>query len=314
MRHFYHCFPRRRGNDEIDRGLSVLSSILDRGLLLTPERIPLQESLADGSTGPEAFILQKRICFTELSRQELAAHCSQFGSFAIEWDVSTLIQMGAVPVFYVPMRSTPGTNDGAATAMLLRLGEIQELLSRLERLQMAIRQAQHPLEALNITINGQVAAPTACTVAGGSDLLAYLQTGIQPISTLTSAIRYAFGYFYPTENLTYNGPLDYYRQREWRILANLLNHGVPVTSEASTSDIAELNALDGEFFGREFDFPSGRKQRAAECALYRTFQGRHILTFATRLVVPHKILDETESRIRRSGLETEVVPLETYAA
>jgi hypothetical protein len=216
QRYFYHCFPRRAGADQTARALSILRSVVERGLLLTHERIELRESLADGSLGKQSFILQKRLCFTELAPGELSTHCAQFGPFALEWEIPTLVQMGAVPVFYIPLRGTSGTIDGMATSMLARLGEVQELLSRLESLDRLIKQAHAPHDTLNATRNGAFAAGTTCTVSGARDLLGYLQTDIQPVAALTAAVRYMFGHFYPTENLSYTEPLDYYRQREWR--------------------------------------------------------------------------------------------------
>ena len=87
-RYFYHSFARRSPADENGYGkeLQILQSMLDVGLLLTPERIEFKERLRDGSYSEPATIFQKRICFTELSEEELPAHCTNFGEFSIEWD------------------------------------------------------------------------------------------------------------------------------------------------------------------------------------------------------------------------------------
>ena len=310
-RYFYHCFPRRSGTDDLTRVMSVLSSILERGLLLTPERISLRESLADGNTGPESFILQKRLCFTELTPSELVSHCKVFGPVAIEWKIPTLIEIGAVPVFYVPLRETPLSNDGIASSMLLRLGEIQELLSRLESLQQVAARSTNSAEVLNVTRNG-VVANTSCTVSAARDLLQHLGTDIQPIGSLTAAVRFLFGYYYPTENLKYTGPLGYYRQREWRLLANGVNRGTPITEEVSPRDIEALIGMDQQFFGRELDFPTGRQTIAQQCHLMRSFRGVPILMSASRIIVPGAMLDSVSALVSDSKLLIELVSLEQY--
>src|SRR5262245_55986431 len=142
---FYHSFPRPRAGNPEQLGLHILGSILDRGLLLTPEKFEFREALVGGSTSPPWQIFQKRICFTELSPQQLGEHAKTFGKFAIEFDIPVLRRMGAVPVFYIPLNSE-GT-EGAAAAMLARLGEIQTLLTRVETIKTftANRQTQELL-------------------------------------------------------------------------------------------------------------------------------------------------------------------------
>lgn len=308
-RYFYHCFPRRSGADHNAHGLAILDSIVNRGLLLTHERVELRETLADGSLGKQSLILQKRICFTELAASELPEHCERFGRFALEWDVPTLVQMGAVPVFYVPLRATPDSLDGAAASMLARLGEVQELLSRLDSLAGFTRQPLDPEEKLSVTLNGKPAGQTACTVAGARDLIQYLQFETQPISVLLASVRYLLGYFYPTENLSYTEPLTYYRQREWRILANLVNRGDPVTHELSLEDANAITELDPTFFGRELDFPTGRQSLASACHLYPTFRGRHILESTRRILVPDDAVSTAQKILSDAGLKVDVAAL-----
>src|SRR5262245_56796620 len=109
-RFFYHSFPRRPSVN----GLSILRSIIERGLLLTPEKFEFREPLDDGSSSAPASIFQKRICFTELSPNELPAHSKLFGTFALEFDINTLRAMGAIPVFYVPLHFKADGHEGLA--------------------------------------------------------------------------------------------------------------------------------------------------------------------------------------------------------
>ncbi len=100
MRYFYHSFPRR--NHTQDRGIRVLNSIIQYGLLLTPELV--QAALPNDPENPFC-IFQQRISFTELAPSELQQHAETFGAFAIEFEIEKLLQIGALPVFYFPVQS-----------------------------------------------------------------------------------------------------------------------------------------------------------------------------------------------------------------
>ena len=74
---FYHSFPRRFRESRVitkKKGLSILTSIAERGFLLVPEIIEWREPLTDGSFSKPIQNCQKRICFTELEREELPKH------------------------------------------------------------------------------------------------------------------------------------------------------------------------------------------------------------------------------------------------
>jgi hypothetical protein len=258
--------------------------------------------------------MQKRICFTELDPKELAAHATKFGPFAFEWDISTLIEMGAIPCFYVPLKGTPGSYDGTASAMLARLGEVQELLVRLENMDATARNASDTQEVLKLTRNGEVIGEIQCTVGAARDLLDAVQGGIQPLSALTAAVRALSGFFYPTDHPTYTDLLGYYRQREWKLLANLNHRGVPVTVPVDQQDVAALLDIDTEFFGRELEFPTGRKSRVSQCQLYKTFRGVAIVNSVRRVICPREVIAEVSQMLEANGARLNVVAIESFAA
>jgi hypothetical protein len=103
-RYFYHSFPRRRKDQrgEVQKGLKILELIRDFGLLLTPERTAWEYPHADGSPPRRMEMVQRRVCFTELSPRELSRHAKEFGHFALEFEVDTLKSLHALPVFYIP--------------------------------------------------------------------------------------------------------------------------------------------------------------------------------------------------------------------
>ena len=115
-RFFYHSFPRPRQGlseeDNCEKGLRILRSMADIGLLLTPETLEFREFLEDGTLGPKVVAAQRRACFTELAPSELRRHSLEFGPFALELDVMSLRELGAMPVWPSGSRSLscpPGT-------------------------------------------------------------------------------------------------------------------------------------------------------------------------------------------------------------
>src|SRR5438270_902 len=119
--------------------------------------------------------------------------------------------MGAIPVFYVPLFHRGDGLDGVAAAILSRLGETQEILSRLENLK-RVTASKLDHELLQVTRDNDVVGATRCSVGAAKDILAMLETEVQPIEALLAAARAIAGFFYPVENLQYTGELAYYRQ------------------------------------------------------------------------------------------------------
>lgn len=119
-RFFYHSFPRRGKletcEDQIAKGLRILTQISKSGLVLAPEVVQWTQPAQDGSSR-KLEQLQKRICFTELLEEELPAHSCLFGPFAIEFDLVTLRHLGVVPVSYIPQ--TIGATGASATGATL---------------------------------------------------------------------------------------------------------------------------------------------------------------------------------------------------
>src|SRR5713101_4938638 len=99
-RFFYHSFPRRGASTdaEAEKGKKILAAIRDFGLVLTPQFIEWsQPSL--GAPPRVLPILQKRVCFTELSLNELPGHAEKFGHFSLEFEIDRVRRLGAMPVF-----------------------------------------------------------------------------------------------------------------------------------------------------------------------------------------------------------------------
>jgi hypothetical protein len=119
-RFFYHSFPRRGASTdaEIEKGCKSLAAIRDFGLLLTPQFIEWNQPKLGGAPPRVLSVLQKRVCFTELSPGELSGHAEKFGRFALEFEIDTVRRLGAMPVFYVP-QPTSESGDGSLVGTAL---------------------------------------------------------------------------------------------------------------------------------------------------------------------------------------------------
>lgn len=311
----YHSFPRRgRDNSDlaITRGLAILSSMIKSGLLLTPEVTDWKEHLQDGTLSLPVKLFQKRICFTLLPPSQLQEHAKTFGPFAFEYSVENLRILGGVPVFYLPYaRETDMGFEGIGGAIMARLSEIQTFLTRLSELDNLIQTTQNKNELLNVTNNRIEVAQTRCTVGAAEDLIHFLTYEMQPPSQLLNTIRGLSGFFYPTEDPNFTGILDYYRQREWRIIGNMIKNGKESTRSLREAEIEKLIEIDNEFFGHQLDFPTGVYNRAEQSLIFHEVDNKHVLHFAHRLIVPENALEEASQIIGDFNKNLEVVSLES---
>ncbi len=276
-----------------------MKSLIDTGLLLTPERIEFAERLADGTHGDVATIYQKRICFTELAEAELEQHSELFGPFALEWEQSELRKLGAIPVFYVPIKGPLGSAETAAASILSRLGEVQTILERLVKLK-NISSSSNSQEPIHIDLaDGQVSHYLFGT-SEGKRLISCLEYGNQPIEDLLSSLRATFGYFYPTDDVKYGDLLDYYRQREWRIVGNMMLDGVAMTSRLSGHELDAINSIDPDFFERKLTYPTGEYSLAEQTLKFDRFGGRHVLETCRRIIVPSSVEQQVRQLIENS--------------
>lgn len=295
-RYFYHSFPRRqreRPADELDTGMQVLTSIAVSGFLLTPEITEWREPRDDGSLGKPWSVIQKRCCFTELAPGELAEHSEHFGGFSIEFDVRTFRQLGGIPVFYLPRATEDDVGlESLAAALLSRIGEIQILLNRLAELANLVATAEDKSQLLVVRKNEQQ-LHTRCSLGGAEDIIRMLTHDAQGVDILRNALRALSAFFYPAEDFRYTGLLAYYRQREWRFIANMSKHGHDLDRDLTDEEKANLIALDGDFFGRTMEFFTGTYRRVDQCRIFSELAGKRLLQYARRIIVPADTITAT---------------------
>lgn len=311
-RHFYHSFPRRQREkpaDELAIGLQVLASIAASGFLLTPEFTEWREPRDDGSLGEPWKVIQKRCCFTELAPSELAEHSEHFGRFSIEFDVRTFRELGGIPVFYLPRATDSDVGlESLAAALLARIGEIQILLNRLADLAKLVATTEDKSQLLVIRKNEQQ-FHTRCSLGGAEDVIGMLTHGAQEVDILRNALRALSAFFYPAEDFMYTGLLAYYRQREWRFIANMTKHGHDLDRDLTDQEKANLMALDGDFFGRSMEFFSGTYRRVDQCRLFSELAGKSLVQYARRIIVPADAI-AAATELLRDSIHVPVVSLE----
>lgn len=292
-RYFYHSFPRRSGSG-IEKGLQILRSIIKSGLLLTPEQTSWQEPVSDGTLSKPWSVIQKRACFTELAPSELKEHSAVFGRFALEFEIRILRQLGATPVFYLPRASPDDVGfESLAASLVCRTGEIQVLLNRLGDLEDLVKGTENKSEVLDVTNNETGKQQhTRMSIGGAQDLLLFLTHGAQPASILRNALRVLSGFFYPAEDLSYTNPLYYYRQREWRIVANMSKLGEEQTRALTEREVEYLLQLDQEFFGKELEFFTGTYRRVNQCQYFEALEGKTFIRYVRRVIVPDEAVRE----------------------
>jgi hypothetical protein len=255
-------------------------------------------------------VFQKRACFTELAPSGLKEHSKLFEPFAIELTVENLRLLGGIPVFYVP---PPGKEEralgGMAAALIARMADIQQLLTRLDQIHQLAQRTPDKDELINVTVNDRPAGGTRCTIGAAEDFVSVLSYQIQPPGELLNAVRALGGFFYPTEDLTYTGELAYYRQREWRIIANMVHRGREVARDLSGDERATLCLIDAEFFGRQMHFPTGEHCRVDQCKYITDVDAVPFLSWASRLIVPDEVTEAAGELLQSNGCKLPVAAL-----
>ena len=284
--------------------MQILRSIVKSGLLLTPEQTSWQEPVSGGGLSKPIRVIQKRACFTELAPTELKRHSEDFGRFALEFKIQGLRQLGAIPAFYFPRASTDDIGmESSAASLLCRTGEIQTLLNRLGDLEDLIKATKNKSAILNLknNVTGKQ-KPTHMTISDAQDFLSFLTHGNQSASILRNALRVLCSFFYPAEDLNHTDVMGYYRQREWRIVANMSKLGKEQTRPLSEEEVEHLLHLDVEFFGEEEEYFTGLHRRVDQCKYFDVLEGKNFIHYVRRVIVPREALHEAAVILEGDGM------------
>ena len=303
-RFFYHSFPRPRPSETpsqtADRGWAIFQSMEKLGLVLAPEVVEWDDPVGLGTPSP-IQVLQRRICFTELSPQELGRHSTRFGPFALEFDTTALRRIGALPVIYMPQALSAQDHLAMLGPFVVgHLGQIRASLQKLNDLDqldnLEYMQSQYPGAS-------SIADDCLVTLSNGDESRGVVQEFKVPLKTIRGVLNYlgfetapfnamigatsiAQAIFYPTDDDHQNQELGYYRQREWRITADYAVNGTPRGRSLQDEEKELLLGLDESFWGRETH--SGRQLRRVDEALALVHPApAELIGMVRRLIVPN---------------------------
>ena len=300
-RFFYHSFPRPRRDETqsetADRGWAILQSISKLGLILAPEVVEWHTPVNLGTPSPMQ-VLQRRICFTELSPQELNGHSKRFGPFALEFDTAALRRIGALPVIYMPQALSEG--DHLSLLGPFVVGHIEQIRSTLALLNQ-INQYLNPAYLQSLGAN-RVADDCIVTLTnpddlGGTvqefqvpwaairDILKFIGFRRAPFDAMMGATAIAQALFYPTDDDHRDQELGYYRQREWRISADYSVSGSPRGRDLHDREKKVLLELDEAFWGRTIH-PSEPSPRVDKAVALAQPDPSELLGQVARIIVP----------------------------
>lgn len=308
-RYFYHSFPRPRDGEphgcRLSRGLALLRSIKQSGLILAPEIVEWHTPVSIGSPSPTR-LLQQRICFTELSRDELNEHSSRFGSFAIEFDIAELRRAGALPVMYIPQALSK--SDHLAIIGPFVVSHLNHIMHTIEKINsigqyrdLNYIKKRHGVTEIpedcefnlrNVDSSGNTAQEFKVPWQFLRDFMDYLGFENAPFDAMRGAVSIAQSLFYPTDNRHIDEVLGYYRQREWRITAGYSVNGVPRGRSLAQEEKQALRDADEQFWNRQLGDANGSFSRLDKAVVLSEPNPRKLRKMMSRLIVPREVADE----------------------
>ncbi len=288
---FYHSFSRLLKNestqDNNKRAFQTLESILKNGLLFVPEEIKLPFKIES----PLKPIFHHRVCFTLISREKLLEHTKIFGNFSIEFTTNILREIGITPAMYLPIFNYD--NDR----------HLQNVSSKfVYRLMKFHQEAREEAEKIHNDLM------KASKVSDYSKILSLKQKK-QEILEKRAWFEGLANMIYPLDNNSYTQENGYYQQREWKLPANLTNNGSDTTEIATHEQQQELLDINRNFFSKEINYLGRKLSRAMISFFLKTFQQKHILEHANKIIVPKENVAQVRALLSKYRVHLNVEQL-----
>ncbi len=311
-RFFFHSFPRQtKGEtrtDQLARGLSILRTIKELGLVLAPEIVPWSQPTISG-TPRQVTHRQQRLCFTELARSELPEHSKRFGPFSLQFSINALRRLGALPVIYLPQNVKGDTGLSSAGAVIAAtMGDIKYTLNQLHQLS-RLKDVGHIKTlpgaetatsvsrdcVVNLENRGEVGTVVATYQMPLRHILDFLDyVGFQnaPFELMVGILKLTQNLFYPTDDERHDDQLAYYRQREWRITGGMRVGGVEHGHAATDAEKKLLLEIDRRFWSKEEADKEGTFRRVDQANVIDRFDGAHIAELIEKVIAPAECTSE----------------------
>lgn len=275
--YFYHSFSRLLPNeseaDNYDRSFKTLESILRNGILFAPEEIKLPFELQT----PLKPIVQHRVCFTLIERSELIDHASIFGKFSLEFDTGFLRKVGITPTMYLPIFNYEDDEhlQNVSSKFVFRLITFhQEIREKFDEVSNEISEAYCKGDLKKVSSLGQK-----------KENLLEKRAWLEGLSNM----------IYPIDNKNHTKENGYYRQREWKLPANLTFNGKDITTYATSSQQKQLLGLNYKFFSKKINYVDMQIPRCAISFFWKEVDEKHILEMARKLIVPQQCVEQVKA-------------------
>jgi hypothetical protein len=293
-RYFYHSFPHpRKGEDAQLKGLKILECMANVGLVLAPELVEWKQPLTDATERIHTSI-QQRISFTEISPRRLKSHAKKFGPFALEFEINDLRRLGAVPVFYIPhqLSEQPGYS-AVGMSLVVQLFDAQFTMDKLNELQTISNHAPHSqLPFLDPNINtGFLDQLFVINTDDITRILSFVNYRVAPFDMMRDTLSGVSNLFYPTDNLRHSKLLDYYRQREWRLIGHIAKDGKPLARGLSPIESQQVVDTCSDFWNHNCAKGNVAFKRIDKALVISSFEYRHILNAVRRIIAPEATLN-----------------------
>jgi hypothetical protein len=326
-------------------GLQIMSSLFDHGLLLTPEELSIPVNPASTRKNPPGplKITQRRACFTLLEFEELFApprrethevsHVGAFGEFAVGLDPVEARLLGVMPTFYyyhvlqntelfeadglpAHARGRDFSTFGPSSELLFRLAEIRSLLVSLAHIEAlgapedrAVYRTDRLLqkEFIHDSEPHVLKALSKLSPSTAKTLYSCIDTDRVPAWNLIEWLDILLNAFQVADSRDSISSLEYYQQREWRIiqlhspffdcyplLRSSVSHNLSRTIRRKIATVYETIANHAVTQGFRFD--------PRNTFLLAEAAGRPFGSFIRELVVPVSMVEDIEMKLRDIGI------------
>ncbi|MBX3745790.1 MAG: hypothetical protein KF833_10830 [Verrucomicrobiae bacterium] len=312
--YFYHSFSISRPHEcrqaWIDRCFTILRSIFTRGIVLTPELVEFKaEELQPRSGEQIPPILQVRFCLTQLDISDLKTHCDTFGPVSLEFDRSAIRDLGALPVIYIPQVVDKRKDLMASIgyAFVSKLRYVRRVLDELAALR-AEAQAFDQDESMVVSTNeaSEEVVIHNRSLRGFLDMVKPKQESLEELSSTIQALSCLF--FPAGPSCPESSQMDYYHEREWRVISEILNSGDPVDAPLNLVEKADFAKIYPSWNLSLIPFGSETLRYLDCCRIIRDINCTPIKSRVRRVILPQEIHQRAKEELSALGYVGEVTP------
>jgi hypothetical protein len=281
-------------------------------MVLAPEELEIpQNPLSDLAFPPKTIVEQRRACFTLMSRDELlqpGGHTKAFGEFTIGLDALEARRLGIMPTIYYyrpcsdgkPSAEEAAIDGGLSQEILFRMSEARRVVLALAHIEaISARQSgqfksEDYLRRAGLTLDDEPNVASAIAnleEASSKRILNYFETDRVSACNLVEWLEIILSLFQTADSKNRNTPLEYFAQREWRLI-QAYSHGfhcLPLSAEKSLNlpneeSRAYANACREHL--TEVIRKAKSKLNAESCYLFVGLPEKHFRDFITEIIVP----------------------------